>query len=92
MTTSSAIPSRTSRACPRRADDEESLAAPPTKEQLAERNKRFSRPRKPMGPAPKDEPPRRSDEEHGTRRRPPTPAPEPPEATEAGGGSPSTDR
>ncbi len=51
---------------------------PPSREHLVERNKRFGRPRKPMGPKPEDDR-RRALEEHGAPADvPPTPAPEPP--------------
>jgi hypothetical protein len=49
----------------------------PTREQIAERNERFSRPRKPMGPAPEDDR-RIGEEEAGPPADvPPTPPPEP---------------
>ena len=55
-------------------------APPPSREELAERHKRFSRPRKPMGPKPADER-APSPEEHGLPADiPATPTPEPSDA------------
>ena len=61
------------------------LAEPPTREQLAERNERFSSPRKPMGPAPEDEERLGAEEPGEPADVRPTPTPEPAEGEPAGG-------